>query len=191
MKYFYIITFLIKHDLTFLKECWEIEFLKNKKFKWNKLLAKMFREKNTYIVWWRLASEMGFHGNKKQKAVAKKIHKKITIKYNIDIGFGAKIGKGFVIDHYVGVVIIALVKIGENFSIRQNTTIGNGCVEIGDNVYIGANSCIISNKGISPDNPLRIGSNVTIGAMSFINKDIPDNCVVYTEKSNKIIINHI
>lgn len=38
-------------------------------------------------------------------------------------------------------------------------------IEIGDNVSIGAHTCIISDD-------LVIGDNVTIGAMSFVNKSI-------------------
>lgn len=45
-----------------------------------------------------------------------------------------------------------------------------GCIEIGDNVFIGAGTSINYN--------VRIGSNVIIGACSLITKDIPDNCVV-------------
>lgn len=45
-----------------------------------------------------------------------------------------------------------------------------GCIEIGDNVFIGAGTSIIYN--------VRIGSNVIIGACSLITKDVPDNCVV-------------
>lgn len=45
-----------------------------------------------------------------------------------------------------------------------------GCIEIGNNVFIGSRTCIASN--------VRIGSNVIIGACSLVNKDIPDNCVV-------------
>lgn len=44
-----------------------------------------------------------------------------------------------------------------------------GCIEIGDNVMIGANSIIL------PD--VKIGSNVIIGAGSIVSKDIPDNSV--------------
>ncbi|MCO6546122.1 MAG: hypothetical protein J6564_10000 [Gilliamella sp.] len=51
---------------------------------------------------------------------------------------------------------------------------------IGDNVSIGANSVILGGK-------IKIGNNVKIGAMSFVNKDIPDNCTVYTQKTNTII----
>lgn len=42
-------------------------------------------------------------------------------------------------------------------------------VKIGSNVQIGANSVIA--PGVT------IGSNVVIGALSFVNKDIPSNCV--------------
>ncbi|WP_338030655.1 serine acetyltransferase [Erwinia endophytica] len=35
---------------------------------------------------------------------------------------------------------------------------------------------------------IKIGNNVTIGAMSFINKNIPDNCTVFTEKINRTIV---
>lgn len=42
-----------------------------------------------------------------------------------------------------------------------------GCIEIGDNVMIGARVCIM------PD--VRIGSNVIVGAGAVVTKDIPDN----------------
>lgn len=45
-----------------------------------------------------------------------------------------------------------------------------GCIEIGDNVFVGAGTTILYN--------VKIGSNVIIGANSLINKDIPDNAVV-------------
>ena len=45
-----------------------------------------------------------------------------------------------------------------------------GCIEIGDNVFIGAGTSINYN--------VRIGSNVIIGACSLITKDVPDNVVV-------------
>ena len=45
-----------------------------------------------------------------------------------------------------------------------------GCIEIGDNVFIGSNTTILYD--------VRIGSNVVVGAGSLVNKDIPDNSVV-------------
>ena len=44
-----------------------------------------------------------------------------------------------------------------------------GCIEIGDNVMIGAGTIILPN--------VHIGSNVIIGAGSIVSKDIPDNTV--------------
>lgn len=93
------------------------------------------------------------------------------------------------IGHFTGIVIRPDCIIGKNFTILQNTTIGvkhlndetNGeKVIIGDNVFIGANSCIIGN--------VKIGDNLTIGAMSFVNKDIAPNLTVYTEKKNTLRI---
>lgn len=44
-----------------------------------------------------------------------------------------------------------------------------GCIEIGNNVFIGSNSTILYN--------VKIGSNVIVGAGSVVNKDIPDNSI--------------
>lgn len=46
----------------------------------------------------------------------------------------------------------------------------NGCIEVLDNVFIGANTTILPN--------IRIGNNVIIGANSLVTKDIPDGSVV-------------
>lgn len=196
MKYIHIIKFLLKHDLTHLKECWQAEFTRKKKVSVYRVLKSYIRTDTAikkYLFWWRLAHEMFMYGNEKQKKIANKIQKKLIYKFKIDIHLAAKIGKNFNIVHDVGIVITDIAIIGDNVSIRQNTTIGrktsfknidykkmNHFIKIGNNVHIGANSCIIGDK-------LTIGSNVIIGAMSFINKDIPDNCTVYTKKTNTII----
>ena len=45
-----------------------------------------------------------------------------------------------------------------------------GCIEIGDNVFIGAGTRILYDT--------RIGSNVVVGTGSIITKDVPDNSIV-------------
>ena len=45
-----------------------------------------------------------------------------------------------------------------------------GCIEIGDNVFIGSNTQILYD--------VKIGNNVVIAAGTLINRDIPDNSVV-------------
>jgi serine acetyltransferase len=71
--------------------------------------------------------------------------------------------------------------------LRQNVTIGarndtdEGYTVIGDNAEFGANSCIIGD--------ITIGNNVTIGAMSLINKNVPDNHTVYNSKDMIVVRN--
>jgi acetyltransferase-like isoleucine patch superfamily enzyme len=45
-----------------------------------------------------------------------------------------------------------------------------GCIEIGDNVFVGSGTHILYDT--------KIGSNVIIGTCSVVTHDIPDNCVV-------------
>lgn len=72
--------------------------------------------------------------------------------------------------------IINAKRIGENFVVRNSTTIGNINNNndlrpiIGDNVELGANVVVIGK--------ITIGNNVTIGAGTIINKDVPDNAIV-------------
>jgi serine O-acetyltransferase len=100
-------------------------------------------------------------------------YRKLSFKFGIQIPYYADIGGGFKINHYSGIVISGDVHIGENFNIRNNTTIGksNGKVpRIGNNVTVGSGAIIIG--GIT------IGDNVTIGAGSVCTKDIKDNVIV-------------
>lgn len=87
-----------------------------------------------------------------------------------------KIGEGAYFAHPFATEINAK-SIGNNFSCRHLTTIGNkrdgdngSRPIIGDNVTLGVNVTIIG--GIT------IGNNVTIGAGSVVVKDIPNNSVV-------------
>lgn len=53
-----------------------------------------------------------------------------------------------------------------------------GCISIGDNVFIGANSKILYD--------VKIGNNVVIAAGSIVNKDIEDNSIVAGIPARKI-----
>lgn len=86
------------------------------------------------------------------------------------------VGGGIYVAHPVATILNAK-SIGENFSCRHCTTIGNKIdgrndlvPVIGNDVTVGANVCIIGD--------IKIGNNVVIGAGSVVVKDIPDNCVV-------------
>ncbi|MFD3247882.1 serine acetyltransferase [Rahnella aquatilis] len=166
------------------------DILKNKKdFSWRRIIIRCIKQpQHRYIFWWRIASYLYATGSHFCKARARKINFSLIRKYGIEIMLGTQIGEGVRLPHLTGIVINPYCTIGKNVRIRQNTTIGikvdegNRRIVIGDNVDIGANCCIIGND-------ITIGDNVTIGAMSFINKNIPDNAVCYTEKRCKIIIN--
>ena len=56
----------------------------------------------------------------------------------------------------------------ENFGRKYKEHIGK--IEIGNNVFIGANSIILG--------PVKIRDNVVVGAGTLVNKDVPSGCVV-------------
>lgn len=172
-------------DMKNLLNFWHVEIIgENKKFSFFRLYTRMRNKPGLkYIFWWRLANYLYSKGYKR---IAYKIHSRLKREFACDIMLGAEIGEGLTIAHHVGVVITKRVVIGKNMKLTQNCVIGRtgkegeSKITIGDNFYMGSNSCIIGDN-------LSIGNNVTVGAMSFINKDIPDNCTVYTKKTNKTI----
>src|SRR5471030_1256726 len=169
-----------------LIHCLHVEIVgANHKFTWGRALRRYFRNHNIrYIFWWRIASYFFHKGGSKNDRKAYRINRKLISRYGIEIELGASIAPGISFAHFQGTVISRASVIGKNFHIRQNTTIGikqqkNSKIVIGEDVTIGANSCIIGDN-------LTIGNNVTIGAMAFINKNIPDNCVCYTSQTLNI-----
>jgi serine acetyltransferase len=118
---------------------------------------------------------------------AKRRMRKLNRANSIDINPAARIGAGLKIVHFTGIVIRGNTVIGKNAVLRQNVTIGarndtdEGYTVIGDNAEFGANSCIIGD--------ITIGNNVTIGAMSLINKNVPDNHTVYNSKDMIVVRN--
>jgi serine acetyltransferase/glycosyltransferase involved in cell wall biosynthesis len=93
----------------------------------------------------------------------------------IDVPERARIGKGCVINHGIGLIINPSVVIGDNVKLHQNTTIGSAksggkSPIIGNEVIIGAH-CVILGE-------IKVGNGVIIGAGSVVTKDIPDNVVV-------------
>lgn len=96
----------------------------------------------------------------------------------IEIHPGAKIGKGFFIDHGMGVVIGETTQIGDNCVLFHNVTLGGTGKHkgkrhptIGDNVMIGSGAILLG--------PINVGNNVKIGANTFIlMQDVPDNSTV-------------
>jgi serine O-acetyltransferase len=95
----------------------------------------------------------------------------------IEIHPGVKIGKGFFIDHGMGVVIGETSEIGDNVTLYQGVTLGGTGKEkgkrhptIGNNVVISAGAKVLGS--------IEIGNDVIIGAGAVVVKSVPDRCTV-------------
>ncbi|GAB4167756.1 MAG: serine acetyltransferase [Calditrichia bacterium] len=110
-------------------------------------------------------------------AIARWIYNHYKFKYQIDIAFNAKIGKGFYIGHFGQIFIGEPVIIGDNCNVSQGVTIGGlnagplkGHPRLGNNVYVGPGTKIFGN--------IVVGDNCSIGPNSVVSKDLPENSVV-------------
>lgn len=107
----------------------------------------------------------------------------------IEIHPGAKIGKGFFVDHGMGTVIGETAEIGKNCVMFHNVSLGGTGKHkgkrhptIGDNVLIGTGAILLGR--------VKVGNNVKIGADTFIiNKNIPDNCTVVGTPGKIVMLN--
>ena len=98
----------------------------------------------------------------------------------IEIHPGAKIGRGFFIDHGVGVVIGETSEIGENVTLYHDVTLGGIAPSIDshqqrnvkrhptlmDDVIVGSGAQILG--------PITVGCGARIGANSVVLKDVPE-----------------
>ena len=103
-----------------------------------------------------------------------------------DYGYNIEIGEDFFANYNFTVLDVGRVRIGEHVQIAPNVSIytaghpvhpesrNSGYeygidITIGDNVWIGGNTCVM--PGVT------IGNNAVIGAGSVVTKDIPDNVI--------------
>ncbi|MDD2969051.1 MAG: serine O-acetyltransferase [Lachnospiraceae bacterium] len=98
-------------------------------------------------------------------------------KTGIEIHPGAQIGKGFFIDHGIGVIIGETTIIGNNVTLYQGVTLGGTGKEqgkrhptVGDNVMISAGAKVLGS--------FTIGENSKIGAGSVVLEEVPPNSTV-------------
>lgn len=97
--------------------------------------------------------------------------------YKYGFQIGGTIGKGFYISHFGIVVISTEAVVGKNCNIAHGVTIGvtrrgdkAGAPNIGNEVWMGANSIIVGN--------ICIGNNVLIAPGAYVNFNVPDNSIV-------------
>ncbi len=126
------------------------------------------------IFWHRISHFLFQH---KFKFFARLISQLTRFFTGIEIHPGAKIGKGFFIDHGMEVVIGETTEIGNNATLYQGVTLGGTGKEkgkrhptLGNNVTVAAGAKILGN--------IKIGDNSVIGAGSVVIKDVPPDSTV-------------
>ena len=104
----------------------------------------------------------------------------------IEIHPSAKIGRGLVIDHGMGVVIGETAEIGDNVLLYHGVTLGGTGKDkgkrhptVGNNVVIGAGAKVLG--------PIYIGSNSKIGANSVVLNNVPEGATAVGIPAKNII----
>lgn len=98
-------------------------------------------------------------------------------RYGFDISPTTRIGPGFYIGHFGGVVISPYAILGSNINIAQGVTIGassrgarSGAPVLEDRVWVGANAVIVGK--------VTIGREALIAPGAYVNFDVPPQSVV-------------
>ncbi|MBQ7981305.1 MAG: serine O-acetyltransferase [Clostridia bacterium] len=115
-----------------------------------------------------------FH-TRKMFVIARCISQFARFLTGIEIHPGAKIGKGFFIDHGSGVVIGETTEIGDNCLVYQGVTLGGTGKEkgkrhptLGNNVMVGSGARVLG--------PFKVGDNAKIAANAVVLEEVPPNC---------------
>ncbi len=126
------------------------------------------------VMWHHINHFM--HTKLKLKLLSRINANNVSFFTGIEIHPGAQIGKRFVIDHGMGLVIGETAIVGDDCLMYHGTTLGGKGTEIGkrhptlgNNVIIYAGSKVLGN--------ITIGDNVLIGADSLVLKDLPSDCI--------------
>ena len=107
--------------------------------------------------------------------LARLIHTINLALHGIDFVLGAGIGPGLRVEHPVGIVVGAGVRVGADATILQNVTLGerhgdgsgggHDCPVVGDRVVLGAGCVLIGG--------IVVGDDVSIGANAVVTSDVP------------------
>lgn len=126
-----------------------------------------------YLVYWR--------NTKSAKTLVTKLFWKFLmrqtmLRVGIQIPEGTQVGPGFKVGHFGMILLGHEVKAGKNFNVAQGVSIGqgvgkkNGQPTFGDNVSVQPNSVVVGN--------IKIGNNVLIAPLTFVDFDVPDHSIV-------------
>jgi len=103
--------------------------------------------------------------------------KLMSYKTNIQIPARTEIGEGFYIGHSGRVIIHPDAKLGKNMNIGTGVTIGyenrgkrKGAPKFEGHCWVGTNAVVVGN--------IKIGTDVLIAPLAYVNFDVPDHSVV-------------
>ncbi|MBI2843067.1 MAG: serine O-acetyltransferase [Armatimonadetes bacterium] len=126
------------------------------------------------ITWHRIAHLLWRRNLKFPARLISQVNRFLT---GIEIHPGARIGKGFFIDHGMGVVIGETAEIGENVLLYHGVTLGGVSLEkkkrhptLGNNVVVATGAKVLG--------AITIGDNAKIGANAVVLKDVPPDSTV-------------
>ena len=98
-------------------------------------------------------------------------------RFGVEIHPGATIGRRFVIDHGMGIVVGETTIIGDDCQLYQGVTLGGTGKEggkrhptLGNNVVVGVGASVLGN--------ITLGDNVKVGGGAVVVRDVPADCTV-------------
>lgn len=98
-------------------------------------------------------------------------------RFGVEIHPGATIGRRFVIDHGMGIVVGETTIIGDDCQLYQGVTLGGTGKEggkrhptLGNNVVVGVGASVLGN--------ITLGDSVKVGGGAVVVRDVPADCTV-------------
>lgn len=114
------------------------------------------------------------HGH---KGFARWLSTRSRKRFGVEIHPGARIGRRFLIDHGMGIVVGETTIIGDDCMIYQGVTLGGTGKEtgkrhptLGNGVVVGVGAKVLGN--------ITLGDNVKVGGGAVVVKDVPADCTV-------------
>jgi serine O-acetyltransferase len=128
-----------------------------------------------HAIWmYRLAHRLWGRGWKLPARLVSHLARMLS---GIEIHPGATIGRRFVIDHGMGVVVGETTEIGDDVMLYQGVTLGGTSMEkvkrhptIGNDVVVGAGAILLG--------PVAVGNGARIGAGAVVVRDVPAGATV-------------
>ncbi len=147
--------------------------------------AEILLYQGLHAIWLhRIAHRLYRRGHRFPARLVSQIARFLT---GIEIHPGARIGRGFFIDHGMGVVIGETTEIGDDVTLYQGVTLGGTGKHsgkrhptIGNRVVIGTGAQVLG--------PLVVGNDAKIGAGAIVVKDVPPETTVVGNPGRPVAI---